>query len=347
MGIRFGLVWQEQFRYSYMEIADQLQQDDLGSLSFGEQDASYWLNGYAWAMVLDDDGEVIWEYQLPQELDRRYTAPEIAVFSRWYLDDYPVFCQVRDYGLLVLGMPRDSIWKYSFWTYPELINWLFYRGTTVMGGVLVLILVLCLLFSWRGAKSLGVVADGLDTLAEGGTVNLSTKGFAGELAEKLNRTSAQIRSRNEIIQRRDTARTNWIAGVSHDIRTPLSLILGWAEQLQKNDALPEETRRKAEGICQQSEENSGTGGRSQSDQQTAIWCAAPAAERGACRPVAASDGGRLLQWPIGRRQRGGTGNLPGGRNRHPSGGRGLVGTRRREYPGQQRAAQSGHRAMPG
>ena len=239
VGIRFGLVWQEQFRYSYMEIADQLQQDDSGSLSFGEQDASYWLNGYAWAMVLDDDGEVIWEYQLPQELDRRYTAPEIAVFSRWYLDDYPVFCQVRDYGLLVLGMPRDSIWKYSFWTYPELINWLFYRGTTVMGGVLVLILVLCLLFSWRGAKSLGVVADGLDTLAEGRTVNLSTKGFAGELAEKLNRTSAQIRSRNEIIRRRDTARTNWIAGVSHDIRTPLSLILGWAEQLQKNDALPE------------------------------------------------------------------------------------------------------------
>ena len=134
VGIRFGLVWQEQFRYSYMEIADQLQQDDSGSLSFGEKDASYWLNGYAWAMVLDDDGEVIWGYQLPQELDRRYTAPEIAVFSRWYLDDYPVFCQVRDYGLLVLGMPRDSIWKYSFWTYPELINWLFYRGTTVMGG---------------------------------------------------------------------------------------------------------------------------------------------------------------------------------------------------------------------
>lgn len=253
VGIRFGLVWQEQFRYSYMEIADQLQQDDSGSLSFGEQDASYWLNGYAWAMVLDDDGEVIWEYQLPQELERRYTAPEIAVFSHWYLDDYPVFCQVRDYGLLVLGMPRDSIWKYSFWTYPELINWLFYRGTTVMGGVLVLILVLCLLFSWRGAKSLGVVADGLDTLAEGRTVNSSTKGFAGELAEKLNRTSAQIRSRNEIIRQRDTARTNWIAGVSHDIRTPLSLILGWAEQLQKNDALPEETRRKAEGICQQSE----------------------------------------------------------------------------------------------
>lgn len=253
IGVHFGLVWQREVTYSYEEIADHLQQNDAGQFLFDEQDEAYWLDGYAWAMVLDDEGQVIWQYQLPQELDHRYTASEIAVFSRWYLADYPVFCQVREYGLLVLGMPKDSLWKYSFWTYPDLIEWIFYRGTTLMAGVLVLILVLCLVFSWRGAKSLGTVADGLDTLAEGRTVQLPTRGFAGELAEKLNRTSAQIQYRNEIIQRRDTARTNWIAGVSHDIRTPLSLILGWSEQLQQDAALPDGVRHKAEGICLQSE----------------------------------------------------------------------------------------------
>ena len=253
IGVRFGLVWQERFSYSYGEIADHLQQDDAGKFSFTDKDADYWLHGYEWAMVLDDDGRVIWQYRLPEELDRAYTAPEIAAFSRWYLVDYPVFCQVRDYGLLVLGTPKDSLWKYNFWTYPDLIEWVFYRGTTLMAGVLVLILVLCLVFSWRGAKSLGVVADGLDALAEGQTVNLAAKGFAGELAEKLNRTSAQIQRRNEIIQQRDNARTQWIAGVSHDIRTPLSLILGWAEQLRRDPALPEPARQKAGGIQAQSE----------------------------------------------------------------------------------------------
>lgn len=41
-----------------------------------------WLQGYAWAMALDDDGSVIWQYDLPQNLNKHYTASEIASFSR-------------------------------------------------------------------------------------------------------------------------------------------------------------------------------------------------------------------------------------------------------------------------
>lgn len=70
-----------------------------------------WLQGYAWAMVLDDDGSVIWQHDLPQNLNKHYTASEIASFSRWYLDDWPVFCWTADYGLFVAAMPRGSVWR--------------------------------------------------------------------------------------------------------------------------------------------------------------------------------------------------------------------------------------------
>lgn len=119
--------------------------------------------------------------------------------------------------------------------------------------LLLVVLGCCLFFSWRGSKSLQTVTAGLDTLAQGGTVRLPAAGFAGELAQKLNETSEQLRRRNEIIARRDTARTEWIAGVSHDIRTPLALILGWAEQLQRDATLPAAARQKAGGICTQCE----------------------------------------------------------------------------------------------
>lgn len=56
-----------------------------------------WLQGYAWAMVLDDDGSVIWQHDLPQNLNKHYTASEIASFSRWYLDDWPVFCWTAEH----------------------------------------------------------------------------------------------------------------------------------------------------------------------------------------------------------------------------------------------------------
>lgn len=81
-----------------------------------------WLQGYAWAMALDDDGSVIWQYDLPQNLNKHYTASEIASFSRWYLDDWPVFCWTADYGLFVAAVPRGSVWKYNICNNEQLMN---------------------------------------------------------------------------------------------------------------------------------------------------------------------------------------------------------------------------------
>ena len=212
-----------------------------------------WMQGYAWAMVLDENGTVIWQYDLPQNLNKRYTASEIASFSRWYLDDWPVFCWTADYGLFVAALPRDSVWKYNLYNDAAMMS-AFAAGLLPTLAVLLAVVVgCCAYFSWRGARQLRVIAAGLDTIADGGTVELPTNGYAGELADTVNRASEQLRRRNEIIARRDDARTNWIAGVSHDVRTPLALILGWAEQLERDAALPAAARQKAGGIRTQSE----------------------------------------------------------------------------------------------
>ena len=175
-----------------------------------------WLQGYAWAMALDDDGSVIWQHDLPQNLNKHYTASEIASFSRWYLDDWPVFCWTADYGLFVAAVPRGSVWKYNIYNNEQLMNAMAAGMLPALALLLGVAAACCLLFSWRGARRLQ-------------------------------------RRRNEIIARRDDARTSWIAGVSHDVRTPLALILGWAEQLEQDTALPAAARQKACGIRTQSE----------------------------------------------------------------------------------------------
>ena len=214
---------------------------------------AYWLQGYAWAMVLDDDGSVIWQHDLPQNLNKHYTASEIASFSRWYLDDWPVFCWTADYGLFVAAMPRGSVWRCNIYNNAQLMNAMAAGMLPALALLLGVPAACCLLFSWRGARRLQTIAAGLATVADGGTIRLPTDGFVGELADTVNRTSEQLRRRNEIIARRDDARTSWIAGVSHDVRTPLALILGWAEQLEQDTALPAAARQKACGIRTQSE----------------------------------------------------------------------------------------------
>lgn len=239
--------------YRVGALADALKQTETGLQWGREHTPAEWMQGYAWAMVLDDNGNVIWQQDLPQKLNHRYTASEVAVFSHWYLADYPVQCWAADYGLFVVAEPVGTCWKYNIDMKQKMLMMLAKSIQPTMVELLLVVLGCCLFFSWRGSKSLQTVTAGLDTLAQGGTVSLPAAGFAGELAQKLNETSEQLRRRNEIIARRDTARTEWIAGVSHDIRTPLALILGWAEQLQREATLPAAARQKAGGICTQCE----------------------------------------------------------------------------------------------
>lgn len=258
LGLLVFLGWQEtthlpQRTYASSEIADAMVETPAGLALGAAHTPEEWMDGYAWAMVLDDTGHIRWSYALPDALNHAYTTGEVAGFARWYLDDYPVFCWAEDYGLFVIGLARGSLWKCSIYTSPEYILSLAKTIPLGFGLLLLLAAICCFLLSWQGAKRLETVASGLDALAEGQTVQLPTEGFAGELAEKLNETGEQLRRRNEIIARRDTARTDWIAGVSHDIRTPLALILGWGEQLQQDEALPAAARQKAAGICTQSE----------------------------------------------------------------------------------------------
>lgn len=54
-------------------------------------------------------------------------------------------------------------------------------------------------------------------------------------------------------QVRDEARAGWINGVSHDIRTPLSVVMGYAAQIEEDKALPPDRRRQAGAIRAQSQ----------------------------------------------------------------------------------------------
>lgn len=46
-------------------------------------------------------------------------------------------------------------------------------------------------------------------------------------------------------RQQDRARSEWITGISHDLRTPLSVVMGRAEQMAEDERLPKERRREA------------------------------------------------------------------------------------------------------
>ena len=200
----------------------------------------------AWAMILNDDGTVIWEDGLPEELPRKYTATDIAMFSRWYLDDYPVNIWKRADGLLVIGFIPGSVFNHYISTNTA------YIGPFCIGiGIAFLINIFLMLYLFvRSAhqveKSMEPILSGIQSLSQGKVFHLEEKGELAEINAGLNRAG-------EYLMKKDNTRAEWIRGISHDVRTPLSIIYGYACEIEDNSSLPFSVRKQAKAICQKSE----------------------------------------------------------------------------------------------
>jgi len=135
----------------------------------------------AFAFIIDEDGKVDWEYKKPEEIKDEFTISDVASFTKWYLNDYPVYSWIREESILVVGFPKDTIWKYGFEVNLSTVNAIVTVAPYIIISNVLVIIFLPLLITRKWNK------------------------------------------------KREQARSEWIAGVSHDIRTPLSIILGNAE----------------------------------------------------------------------------------------------------------------------
>ncbi len=233
--------------------ADQGTAENTVQYQLSEQGYAYLEEcGFLWSMLLDKEGNVVWDWRLPAEIPRSYGLADVAKFSRWYLMDYPVRVWEMDGMLLVSGYGKEHAVKinlmYPMWQIRSLPKYL----SIAVGMNVALFLVLALWFAYRFYRSLRPVCAGIDALAEKTPVLLPEKGMTGELANRLNQTSRILERQDRKLRQRDDARTSWIAGVSHDIRTPLALIMGYSEALAENPKLGEEAHCQAEAVRQQS-----------------------------------------------------------------------------------------------
>lgn len=210
---------------------------------------------HAWAIYIDNETlKVQWHTkELPKTVPMCYTASDIAQLTRGYIDGYPTYTGGTEDGLVVLGYPKDRYWKHMFpsWDYDFIKN---------APGMMVFVLginiaAICLIYlvtNTKFLKSITPIAQAIEELPSGEVTEVRERGLLAGLAAKINQTAQILQAQRRDLRRKETARANWISGVSHDIRTPLSMVMGYAGQLEESPLLSETDRKKAEIICQQS-----------------------------------------------------------------------------------------------
>lgn len=201
----------------------------------------------AWAMLLNEEGDVIWQQDLPENLPRSYTSAEVASFSRWYLEDYPVKVWTRPDGkLMVVGFPPEALVKFYYAVEQPYLGALLTGGVAVFFINLFLIVFLILRNTRNVEKAMTPILQGIQNLSHGKAEHLAEQGELAEINAGLNRAADYMRQK-------DNTRAEWIRGVSHDIRTPLSMVLGYASELEDDGNLPPDARKQAGIIRRESE----------------------------------------------------------------------------------------------
>jgi len=239
-------------KYAISDISDGLLNSD-GTYELNSSGTILMNKQFVWAMLIDREGQVIWNKNLPEDVPLQYTLADVASFSRWYLNDYPVSVWEHPDGLLVLGEPKNSTWKYNITSTENTIAHIpgFIVSFFFLNVLIALALALFLgLWLYRKLKPL---YNGITALPKKEPLTLPTGGVTGEVARILNETSVILFQQEQQLAHRDQARTEWIAGVSHDIRTPLSMVMGYASELEINPRLPAAEQNQARIIREQSQ----------------------------------------------------------------------------------------------
>lgn len=188
-----------------------------------------------WLQILDEAGEEVFSRNKPDHVPVRYAASELlAVETGGYGDGYTVFVSAyteggRTWSYLV-GFPY-AIGKYMLYYNGEAVS----RLSPVARGVILLGLAALaagvLGYGLWLSRKLAAVTEGIRRVSRRDYVPGKESGLFGDVYAALNKMDREVRRGDYVQAETDRTRGEWIANITHDLKTPLSPIKGYAELL--------------------------------------------------------------------------------------------------------------------
>lgn len=205
-----------------------------------------------WLQVIDETGQEVFSRNKPENYPARYSASELISLSGGaYEQGYTVF--VSSYERL------EGTWSYLI-GFPYAIgkHMLYYNGEHVgrlsflfLMGISFILCFVLLFMVWYGfwlTRHLGRIAKGIGDISLRSYVPLTEKGVFGEVYGAINQMDIELRKSDKVQEDTERLRREWIVNITHDLKTPLSPIKGYAELLMGTPAPDKEAVREYGGI---------------------------------------------------------------------------------------------------
>ena len=204
-----------------------LQIEDIGLERLDEYDL--------WLQVIDETGQEVFSHNKPENFLAKYTASELMAFSTSdYEDGNTVFVssfeedgQTWNY---LIGFPYD-VGKYMLYYNGEVVGRLKPVFTLSLFGVIFAGSALFLIYGIWLTRQTGKIAKGIGNISRRVYKTIPEKGTFGSVYMALNKMNEEIRHSDQIKEETDRVRREWITNITHDLKTPLSPVKGYAELL--------------------------------------------------------------------------------------------------------------------
>lgn len=217
-----------------------LQIEDIGLERLDEYDL--------WLQVIDETGQEVFSHNKPENFPAKYTASELMAFSTSdYEDGNTVFVssfeengQTWNY---LIGFPYD-VGKYMLYYNGEVVGRLKPVFTLSLFGVIFAGSALFLIYGIWLTRQTGKIAKGIGNISRRVYKTIPEKGTFGSVYMALNKMNEEIRHSDQIKEETDRVRREWITNITHDLKTPLSPVKGYAELLADGTAVDTKTAQE-------------------------------------------------------------------------------------------------------
>lgn len=200
------------------------------------------LNEYGlWVQILDENGQEVFMHNKPADYPERYLASELmGLQTSKYQNGYTLFTSHTEKFALqfsyIIGFPYPigkSILYYDAKNL-DLISDALYRGVLISFSIL---LMLILSYGIWLSRRLSIITSSIHSLFLRKYYPLKERGTFRMIFTELNKIDQEIEQSDQLKKETENMRKEWISNITHDLKTPLSPVKGYAELIADDHAL--------------------------------------------------------------------------------------------------------------
>lgn len=198
-----------------------------------------------WLQVIDESGQEVFSHNKPADYPSNYSASELVELAESeYENGNTVFVSsFEDSGYTwnyIIGFPY-AIGKYMLYYNGETVSRLSPMFRVVLFSISFVGISLFLIYGFWLTRQMGKISRGIGAVTLRTYQKLPEKGIFNSIYAALNQMDAEIRHSDQLKNETERARQEWIANITHDLKTPLSPVKGYAELLACGTASDSQT----------------------------------------------------------------------------------------------------------